>query len=123
MLEMKATGRADLSAYMPKDFRSTRMDDAHIERVIAQMWKDWHYVLDPHTACAFTEMSQEKTSVVLATASPAKFPDVVTRATGTEPTHPVLEALKSLPLQTYPQPASTEAVKEFIRSRVNTIAK
>ncbi len=115
MQEMKSTGRADLRAHRPADFRSTRMDDATIERVIAQMWQDWKYVLDPHTACAFTEMSPDKTSVVLATASPAKFPDVVTRATGTEPTHPALEALKTLPLQTWPLPAESAAVKEFIR--------
>jgi threonine synthase len=116
MQEMKTTGRADLSAHRSADFRSTRMDDATIERVIAQMWQDWKYVLDPHTACAFTEMSPDKTSVVLATASPAKFPDVVARATGTEPTHPVLEALKPLPLKTWPLPADSGAVKDFIRS-------
>ena len=58
------------------------------------------------------------TSVVLATASPAKFPDIVTRATGTEPRHPALEALKPLPLQTWPLPAETGAVKEFIRAHL-----
>lgn len=120
MHEMKTTGRADLRARMPRDFRSTRMDDAIIERVIAQMWHDWQYVLDPHTACAFTEMSAEKTTVVLATASPAKFPDVVTRATGQAPTHPTLEALKPLPLLTHPLPASTGAIKEFIRENAGT---
>jgi len=90
------------------------MDDTQIERVIAQMWQDWHYVIDPHTACCFTDMAQDRVSVVLATASPAKFPDVVKQATGSEPTHPTLEALKHKPLQTYPLPATVEAVKEFI---------
>ena len=52
-------------------FRASRMDDAQIERVIAQMWQDWQYVIDPHTACAFTGMAQDSVSVVLATASPA----------------------------------------------------
>ncbi len=95
-------------------FRATRMDDETIPKVIAQMWKDWQYVLDPHTACAFTDMAKDRVSVVLATASPAKFPDVVTQATGNEPTHPTLEALKNKPLHTYPLPATTEAVKAFI---------
>jgi threonine synthase len=94
--------------------RSTRMDDAGIERVIAQMWKDWHYVIDPHTACAFTDMAEDRVSVVLATAHPAKFPDVVKKAIATEPTHPTLEALKSRALLTHPLPASTGAVKQFI---------
>jgi len=96
------------------NFRSTRMDDAQIVRVIEQMWKDWQYVVDPHTACAFTDMVQDGVSVVLSTAHPAKFPDVVKQATGNEPTHPTLEGLKSKPLQTHPLPASVEAVKAFV---------
>lgn len=94
--------------------RASRMDDAQIERAIAQAWNDWKYVADPHTACAFTDMASDRVSVVLATAHPAKFPDVVKKATGTEPRHPTLEALKGKPMQTHPLPASTEAVKEFI---------
>jgi threonine synthase len=118
MAEMKATGRADLRTHMAADFRSTRMDDAEIAQVIARLWTDHGYVADPHTACAFTAMSPDRTSVVLATASPAKFPDVVARATGSEPVHPALEALKSLPLQRWPMEASPETVKAFIRARV-----
>jgi len=93
MAQMKAGGRVVL----PKpesSFRSTRMDDATIEKVIEQMWKDWQYVLDPHTARAFTDMAQDRVSAALSTASPAKFPEVVQRATGNEPTHPTLEALE-----------------------------
>lgn len=99
--------------------RSTRMDDDTIVKVIAQMWKDWQYVLDPHTACAFTDMAQDRVSVVLATASPAKFPEVVWQATGSEPTHPTLEALKSKPLKTWPMAADVSAVKDFIRQRTS----
>ena len=116
MAQMKAGGLVVL----PKpesSFRSTRMDDATIEKVIEQMWKDWQYVLDPHTACAFTDMAQDRVSVVLSTASPAKFPEVVQRATGTEPTHPTLEALKSKPLHTHPLEATADAVKAFLRAR------
>jgi threonine synthase len=117
MAKMKAGETVSLP--QPKtSFRATRMDDETIEKVIAQMWKDWQYVLDPHTACAFTDMAQDRVSVVLATASPAKFPEVVQRATGNEPTHPTLEALKSLPLVTHPLPATAEAVKAFITAHV-----
>ena len=56
----------------------------------------------------------DATSVVLSTASPAKFPDVVTLATGQEPTHPTLDALKALPLVTHPMDATAAAVKGFI---------
>ncbi len=118
MEEMKATGRADLRPLAAMGVKASRMDDAEIEQTIARLWREHQYVADPHTACAFTEMAADRVSVVLATASPAKFPDVVARATGTEPVHPSLEALKPLPLQSWPLPADVGAVKEFIRSRL-----
>ena len=119
--EVMAQMKSGEPVTLPKpdaSIRSSRMDDETIEDAIAQMWKDWGYVMDPHTACAFTDMARDGVSVVLATAHPAKFPDVVKKATGTEPTHPTLEALKSLPLQTHPLPASVDAVKAFIAQHV-----
>ena len=118
MARMKGGEAVSLPMPAETSFRASRMPDEVIPKVIAQMWKDWQYVLDPHTACAFTDMAQDRVSVVLATASPAKFPEVVTEATGTEPTHPTLEALKSKPLQTHPLPATAEAVKAFIVAHV-----
>ena len=117
MAKMKA-GEAVTFEKTKSSFRASRMDDETIPKVIAQMWQDWGYVIDPHTACAFTEMSSDLVSVVLSTAHPAKFPDVVTAAVGTEPTHPTLEALKSIPLETHPLPANVEAVKGFIEQHV-----
>ena len=108
-----------LKIELPKtSMRSTRMDDETIVKVIAQMWKDWQYVLDPHTACAFTDMAPDRVSVVLSTASPAKFPEVVARATGTEPTHPTLEALKEKPLKTWPMAAEVGVVKQFVQEQI-----
>jgi threonine synthase len=98
-------------------FRSSRMGDDEIPGVIARVWNEHGYVIDPHTACAFTDMAADRVSVVLSTASPAKFPEVVQAATGSEPLHPTLEALKSKPLQTHPQEASDSAVKAFIRAK------
>jgi len=120
MARLKA-GEAVTLPRQPSSIRSSRMDDETIARVIAQMWKDWHYVIDPHTACAFTDMASDRVSVVLATASPAKFPEVVTQATGNEPTHPSLEALKSKPLHTHPLPATAEAVKAFIAEKTGGV--
>ena len=118
MARMKSGETVTLPPPAVSSFRASRMDDETIPKVIAQMWKDWQYVLDPHTACAFTDMAKDRVSVVLATASPAKFPEVVTQATGTEPTHPTLEALKHKDLQTHPLPATAEAVKAFIVANV-----
>lgn len=99
-------------------FRASSIDDAGIEKVIARVWEKYRYVVDPHTACGFTDMATDRVSVMLATAHPAKFPDVVIKATGTEPTHPTLEALKKEKLQTWPLPADGPAVKEFIAAHL-----
>lgn len=115
--EVMAQMKSGAPVTLPKpqgNIRSTRMDDAQIEKVIERMWLDWQYVIDPHTACAFTDMAKEGVSIVLATASPAKFPELVAQATGSEPLHPSLEALKAKPLQTYPLPADVSTVKKFI---------
>jgi len=98
--------------------RASRMDNDEIVEVIRHVWKEAQYVIDPHTACAFTDMSPDRVSVVLATAHPAKFPTVVQEATGTEPLHPTLEALKSAPIVNYPLPATPMAVKEFIKAHL-----
>jgi threonine synthase len=115
---MKTTGRADLRPLGELTIRASRMDDAGIEETIGRLWREHQYTVDPHTACAFADMAADGSSVVLATASPAKFPEVVERATGRKPLHPALEALKSLPLQTWPIPAEAAAVKEFIKAKI-----
>ncbi len=118
MTEMKATGAARFGVLARHGIRSSRLDDAGIREAIRRVWQEHGYVIDPHTACAFTDMAAGRTSVVLATAHPAKFPDVVAEATGTEPTHPTLEALKALPLVRHPLPAEVDAVKAFVRAHV-----
>ncbi len=115
MLRMKNGQRVTLPV-VESSFRSTRMDDETIPQVIAQVWQAHGYVVDPHTACAFTGMASDRVSVVLSTASPAKFPEVVATATGHEPTHPSLEVLKSKPLKTHPLAAQADAVKAFIHA-------
>ncbi len=97
-------------------FRSSRMSDDEIPLAIRKVWEQHRYVIDPHTACAFTEMAKDRVSVVLSTASPAKFPEIVQVATEAEPLHPTLEALKNRPLMTHPQQATDVAIKSFIRS-------
>ena len=96
-------------------FSASRMDDAEILRTIKSVHKTFGYVVDPHTACAFQDLSPKRLSVVLATASPAKFPDTVKEAIGQEPTDPSLEALKSKPLETHPIEATAQALKDYVR--------
>jgi threonine synthase len=97
--------------------KASRMTDAEIRETIGRVYTTHGYVVDPHTACAFTSMVPDRVSVVLATAHPAKFPDVVQSAIGMEPMHPTLEGLKSKPLETHPLEATPEAVKTFIATQ------
>lgn len=120
MQRMKAGQPVALPA-RESSFRSSRMDDAGIAEAIQHVWQNFGYTIDPHTACGFTDMAPDRVSVVLSTASPAKFPDVVTKATGVEPTHPTLEALKDKPMQTHPLEATAAAVKAFIRKHVGCL--
>ena len=53
-------------------------------------------------------------SVVLATASPAKFPDTIQAAIGVEPTHPSLEALKTRPVVKHRLAANASAIRAYI---------
>jgi threonine synthase len=117
MLDLKE-GRPLSLPPAPAGLRASRMDDDAIVDTITRVWNQYGYVIDPHTACAFTDLAEDRVSVILSTASPAKFPEVVAQATGSEPTHPTLEALKSAPLQRHPLSAEAGAVKAFIASRV-----
>ena len=70
--------------------------------------------MDPHTACAFKDIDSVRNRVIMATASPAKFPDTIVKACGVEPRADSLEKLKGLPVVNYPLAASTDAVREFL---------
>ena len=78
------------------------------------MHREYGYIVDPHTACGFKELSPDRVSIVLATASPAKFPDTIKSAIGVEPTHPSLEALKTKPVVKHRLRADPAAIRAFI---------
>lgn len=73
-------------------FDSSKLDDQGIEHVIRTTYNDYGYMLDPHTATALPIVQSDGYSdchnVILATAHPAKFPDIVRKATGEHPELP-----------------------------------
>jgi threonine synthase len=114
MAALKVGGEFIFPQFHADTFGASRTSDEEIPAIIRQVHERYGYTADPHTACAFKGIDPDKTSVLLATASPAKFPDTITAATGIEPTHPSLEALKELPIEKHPIEPSPEAIKEFI---------
>ncbi|NEG70254.1 threonine synthase [Bifidobacterium choloepi] len=68
-------------------FNTGWADEDQVRAMIADCWNEHGYVIDPHTACGYFvmhEMPREENTkrVLLATASPYKFPRVVDEALG-----------------------------------------
>ncbi|MFI5336482.1 MAG: threonine synthase [Opitutales bacterium] len=115
MEQIRTTGTHYFAKLDHEILSSSRADDADIVRLIRQVRQRYHCVVDPHTACAFQSLNPERVSVVLATAHPAKFPEVMRLALEAEPpTHPSLEALKSRPVVKHRLPAEVAAIKEYL---------
>jgi threonine synthase len=114
MQTFKATGAYNFAAFNRDTFTASHCTDAEIPGIIQRVYRRYGYVADPHTACGFQTLNPDRVSVVLATASPAKFPETIVAAIGQEPKHPALEALKSLPLVKHTIKADPAAIKRFI---------
>ena len=80
----------DLLAKLQQDFSCGCCDDKGAADVIGRLWRERHYLCDPHTAVAWSVAEQLKDTlrdtgaptVVLSTASPYKFPAAVLAALG-----------------------------------------
>jgi threonine synthase len=117
METFRKTGAYTFGNFSRDTFTASRTTDAEISTIIQRVHRDYGYVVDPHTACGFKELSPDRVNVVLSTASPAKFPDTIRAAIGIEPMHPSLEALKSKPIVKYRLAARPAAIKAFIDAR------
>jgi len=94
---------------------------------IAQYYKDYAYVLDPHTAvgvAAARLINSEEPVVCLATAHPAKFPDAIKKAIDGEHEdidalqHPSLKQLGELEERSEKMEADVDLLKDYIRAHV-----
>ena len=63
-----------------EDFSAAFCDEALSRETIQIVWEEEHYLMDPHTAVAFS--GSPEGSVVLSTASPFKFPAAIEAAIG-----------------------------------------
>jgi threonine synthase len=116
MAAFKATGDFVFKDFDRGSFTASRADDAEIRAIIRRVHRTYGYIVDPHTACGFQDLAPDRVSVVLGTAHPAKFPDVIREAIGIEPTEPSLEALKSRPVVKHRLPADPRAIRAFLEA-------
>ncbi len=117
MATFKQTGAYRFEGFDPDIFSATRTTDEEIASIIARVYRDFGYITDPHTACGFKALRSDRVNVVLATASPAKFPETIKQVIGLEPTDPSLEMLKTKPIVKHRLSATPEAIRAFIDAR------
>lgn len=90
---------------------------------IRDVYHQTGYLLDPHTAVGYhaSRLYDCDTApmVCLATAHPAKFPDAIRRAVGSDEKahHPLLDALAGMPVRCDEMAADPDLLKEYIAKR------
>ena len=103
-------------------FAAERVDDDETLHTMREVYAASGVVLDPHTAVGVAVARRLKLTgetVTLATADPAKFPDVCQKAIGVTPEHPRLKVLWHKVEQTEQLPNDLEKLKNFIVERVS----
>ena len=104
---------------LQKLFKGYCCDDRETQRVIGEVYRQHDYLIDPHTAVAFSALDQYRKEsgddtpcVVVSTASPFKFCDNVLGALGVTEVAQGLDALDQLSAKTgLPAPAPLSSLR------------
>lgn len=133
MDEFKEKGEVQLDSTTHKNirkgFESIAISDEATLSAIKETFTKYNYLLDPHGAVAVaaahslrTTFPQDTPIVCMATAHPAKFPEIICKALGNEPglpaeaCHSTLEAAKFLP--EYKQTTTRLDLEHFLNKRI-----
>ena len=111
MNTFKVSGGYRFEDFDRATFSASRCLDGEIPGIIQRVHRDYGYIVDPHTACAFKEHNPDRVNIAHSTASPAKFPETIRSAIGIEPTHPSLEALKTRAIIKHPKTTEISAIR------------
>lgn len=128
MTEFKTTGKATAPEHVMdhahKFFSAYRCSDADTLDCMADIYKKYNYICDPHTAVGISAAFQHSIegnypNIALACAHPAKFPDTVEKALGRKPDQPEIldDALKSDEKYVV-LPANSGTIKSFINNQI-----
>jgi threonine synthase len=126
LADFQATGAFGVSggafAEAGRLFAASAVDDPATAATIAETWRATGYILDPHSAVGVAAARRlardpEIPVVALACAHPAKFPEVVTAATGIHPALPPhLADLFERPERIVTLPNDLATVQDYIRT-------
>ena len=104
------------------DFIAESLSEKETEKTIHEFYNKFKYILDPHTAVAFgvlNKISCEGINVVLATAHPSKFSNVVMKETQVNPQLP--EKLQNILIENEKfdkLPKDIKIIQNYILERV-----
>ncbi|QHT71008.1 threonine synthase [Rhodocytophaga rosea] len=108
---------------MQQQISGYSLSDAETRNAMKEMRDKFQYTIDPHGAVAYKAFETYKANggeghgIILATAHPAKFGDVVESAIGKQPILPEqLATLLNKPKKSIPMSNSFEGLKEFLMS-------
>ncbi len=122
MEEFSKTGKIDLSGHhdqIRRDFVAAAVTESEVTETIAAFYREYEYILDPHTAVGVKAAQKFKTvgvpMVCLATAHPAKFGEVVEQAIGRQPVIPEsLTGITTKPARCLLMDAEKAKIQEFL---------
>ncbi len=107
--------------HLRSDIQVARISDQETAATIASVYADTGYLLDPHTAVAWSGCEEfpayRQQDVVVATASPLKFSEEIVKLTGikVDNSHE-LNKLRTIPERFTELPNTIEALAAFIRA-------
>lgn len=114
MHTFRTTGNYEFDQFDSHGMQSSCTDDNEISKLIKEVYDQYGYIVDPHTACGFNG-NFSGPQIILATAHPAKFPKVIAESIHQEATHPSLEALKKREIIKYTVEPTPASIKELMR--------
>ena len=100
-------------------FSSSSVSDDEIPEIIRNVQDNYDYLVDPHTACAFKDLKNSEKYLILATAHPAKFPDVYETASLPQPKSAILEELKEKKSIKFSIGCDAVAIRSFIEDKIS----
>ena len=124
MAELRSTGSLKLDPVQLDDsFVAGSSNTEMTVATIKEYWKEYAYLLDPHTAAGVAVAAQfmdaDVPMIALATAHPAKFGDAVKCAVGEDIAHhDLIEELAELPTRKEIVPADRDVIAEFITRKI-----
>ena len=116
MAAFKSEGRWVFENFDAQNFSSTKCVDSQISENIAKVYERYGKIIDPHTACGFQDLDGG-INLVLSTAHPAKFPELIEKTIGRKAESPILEILKTKRIERLKARADSGEVKKIIELR------